>query len=86
MEEATSPQIKKIIPGDTTPYGFNWWTSGMFPDAPGGTFAAKGYNNNICLVIPEIDLVVVRLGLDGNIDDKKWNQFIQLLMQVDWQQ
>jgi CubicO group peptidase (beta-lactamase class C family) len=83
VEEATSPQIHAIVPGNTIPYGFNWWTSGTFPDAPEGTFAAKGFNNNICLVIPEKNLVVVRLGLDGNIEDEKWNRFIQLLMKVD---
>ncbi len=85
IKEATSPQIGKFIPGDNTPYGFNWWTSGVFPDAPEGTFAARGFNNNICLVIPEKNLVVVRLGLDGNVDNEKWNRFIQLLMEVDWQ-
>jgi len=79
IKEATSPQVSTIIPGDTTPYGFNWWTSGTFPGAPERTFAAKGFNNNNCIVIPEWGLVISRLGLDGNIENEKWAEFIRLL-------
>jgi CubicO group peptidase (beta-lactamase class C family) len=79
VEEATSPQVRKLIPGNDTPYGFNWWTDGRFPDAPDGTFAALGFNNNNCIVIPEWDMVIVRLGLDGAIDDEKWNTFIKMV-------
>ncbi len=79
IEEATSAQVKNIVKNDDTPYGFNWWTSETFPDAPKGTFAALGFNNNKCIVIPEWNVVIVRLGLDGNIDNDKWNNFIKLL-------
>lgn len=79
IEKTTSPQVHKIVPDDNTPYGFNWWTAGIFCEAPKGTFAAKGFNNNMCIVIPEWDLVVVRLGLDGNIDDEKWNNFLKIV-------
>jgi CubicO group peptidase (beta-lactamase class C family) len=79
IEAATSPQVKNIVAHDDTPYGFNWWTSGTFPDAPKGTFAALGFNNNKCIVIPEWNVVVARLGLDGNIDNEKWNNFIKIL-------
>ncbi len=79
VEDATSPQVKKTVPNDNTPYGFNWWTAGTFPDAPKGTFAAKGFNNNKCIVVPEWKIVVARLGLDGNIDDEKWNNFLKLI-------
>ena len=79
VAEATLPQIKNLIPGNDTPYGFNWWTAGKFPDAPDGTFAAKGFNNNICLVIPAWNMVIVRLGLDGAIDDEEWNNFIKMV-------
>ena len=63
-------------------YGFNWWRNGVKPDgkrkipaAPEGMFWASGYNNNQCFVIPEWDMVVVRLGLDGNAKDEVWNEF-----------
>lgn len=64
-------------------YGFNWWRNGRKPDgtlelpaASEGTFWASGYNNNKCFVIPEWDMVVVRLGLDGKAQDKAWNGFL----------
>jgi CubicO group peptidase (beta-lactamase class C family) len=48
-------------------YGFNWWVNGIhpngerkWPDAPLGTFAAWGHNNNNIFIIPEWDMVVVR--------------------------
>ncbi len=54
-------------------YGFNWWTNGIrvdgtrkWPGVPDGAFAASGYNNNDMFVIPEWNMVVVRLGLDQN--------------------
>jgi CubicO group peptidase (beta-lactamase class C family) len=52
-------------------YGFNWWANGIkpngkrnWPGAPSGTYAASGYNNNDMFVIPEWNMVIVRLGLD----------------------
>jgi len=63
-------------------YGFNWWVNAEKPDgkrkwpgAPVGTFAASGYNNNKCFVIPDWQMVVVRLGLDGNVKDEVWSRF-----------
>jgi CubicO group peptidase (beta-lactamase class C family) len=79
IEEATSPQVTIIVANDETPYGFNWWTSATFPDSPKGTFAAKGFNNNKCIVIPEWEIVVARLGLDGNIGDEIWGKFLKML-------
>lgn len=79
IKNATSDQIKSILQTDTIHYGYNWWTNGVFPDAPEETFCAMGFNNNKCLVVPEWKIVVARLGLDGNIDNLKWNQFIKIL-------
>jgi CubicO group peptidase (beta-lactamase class C family) len=52
-------------------YGYNWWANGIKPDgrrrwpgAPHGAYAASGYNNNDMFVIPEWNMVIVRLGLD----------------------
>lgn len=68
-------------------YGFNWWVNGVhpngerkWPDAPIGTFAAWGHNNNNIFIIPEWDMVVVRLGLDQSdkvITDKINSEFIK---------
>jgi CubicO group peptidase (beta-lactamase class C family) len=64
-------------------YGFNWWRNGVKPDgtrkfagAPEGMFWASGHNNNKCFVIPEWEMVVVRLGLDGQAKDPVWDAFL----------
>ena len=63
-------------------YGLNWWVNGTkadgerkWPHAPSRTFAAAGFNNNKCFVVPEWGMVVVRLGLDGNVEDEVWDGF-----------
>ena len=65
-------------------YGLNWWVNGVKPDgerkflgAPPGTFWASGHNNNKCFVIPEWNMVIVRLGLDGKAGDETWNDLLQ---------
>lgn len=54
-------------------YGYNFWVRGDsikdnrgMPDTPAGTFYTSGYNNNMCFIIPEWNMVFVRMGLDGN--------------------
>ena len=70
-------------------YGFNWWANGIkadgqrkWPGAPVGTYAASGYNNNDMFIIPEWDMVIVRLGLDQTeraIGDSVYSRFIELV-------
>ncbi|MFW5831169.1 MAG: serine hydrolase domain-containing protein, partial [Prolixibacteraceae bacterium] len=55
-------------------YGLNWWVNGekpdgtqMWPHAPERTFAAQGNKNNICLIVPAWNMVIVRIGGDENI-------------------
>jgi CubicO group peptidase (beta-lactamase class C family) len=71
-------------------YGFNWWCNGLgadgmrkWPGAPEVTFAASGFNNNDLFVIPEWNMVVVRLGLDeqtdGKITDATYGAFLARL-------
>ena len=67
-------------------YALNWWVNGVKPDgrrkwphAPPRTFAAAGYNNNKCFVVPERGMVIVRLGLDGNVEDAVWDGFFARL-------
>ena len=65
-------------------YGFNWWTNDIqpngarpFPDAPAGTYLARGKFDNMLFVIPEWDMVVTRLGLAGNAPDHVWNGYLK---------
>ena len=70
-------------------YGLNWWTNGTGPDgkrkwptAPKTTYAAAGHNNNRLFVIPDWNMVIVRLGLDerdGKIPDSVWSEFLRLV-------
>jgi len=51
-----------------------------WPDAPIGTRALTGYNNNRMFVIPEWRIVVVRLGLDhedGSVSEAVYNNFLK---------
>ena len=66
-------------------YGYNWWVNGrnrngrrLLPDAPANTFYANGFNHNMCFVIPEWNMVIVRMGMDGNPEDKAavWNRVL----------
>jgi hypothetical protein len=61
----------------------NWWVNGKGPDgkrrwpsAPEGTFAASGFNNNKCIIVPEWGMVIVRMGLDGNVPEGVWDRFL----------
>jgi CubicO group peptidase (beta-lactamase class C family) len=66
-------------------YGLNWWTNGvspegrLWPSAPERTFAAQGNLNNICIVVPEWKLVLVRTGLDQVIDVHLYDGALKLL-------
>ena len=91
VAEATRVQVPATLPWAQPEseidgrgvYGCNWWRNGVKPDgtrklpaAPDGTFWASGHNNNKCFVIPEWDMVIVRLGLDGKAKDEVWNGFL----------
>jgi CubicO group peptidase (beta-lactamase class C family) len=96
VSEATSVQVPAETPygfEDSAEgagvYGYNWWLNGVKPDgerkwpeAPAGTFAASGYNNNDLFVIPEWGMVVARLGLDqrsGMISDADHSEFLGMV-------
>lgn len=73
-------------------YGFNWWVNGVradgqrkWPGAPAGTYSASGYNNNDMFIIPEWNMVVVRLGLDENerkITDAVYGELLRRIGQA----
>ena len=91
VEQATRPQVPASLPhggyrADTDGrgvYGFNWWVNGLKPDgkrpwpsAPPKTFLARGFNNNVCFVVPEWDLVLVRMAETADLGtrfDTFWN-------------
>jgi CubicO group peptidase (beta-lactamase class C family) len=76
------------IPGSGA-YGYNWWVNGKLPggslrlpDAPPQTFSANGHNNNRLWVIPEWQMVIVRLGqdqADRRLKADGENEFLKLV-------
>jgi len=71
-------------------YGFNWWVNGIKPDgqrlwpgAPPRTYYANGLHNNVCIVVPEWNLVLARTNggrKDGSANtpakvDEIWSGF-----------
>jgi len=70
-------------------YGFNWWANGIgaddkrkWPGAPKDTYAAAGHNNNRLFVVPQWNMVIVRLGLDQadvKMSDEVWGRFLELV-------
>ncbi len=71
-------------------YGFNWWCNGFkvdgqrrFPAAPAGLFFTAGKYANMIFVIPEWNMVIVRLQ-DGGTEspsDAVWNTFFSMIGQ-----
>ncbi len=104
VDQATSVQVPASIPNDALPrsrgsgvYGFNWWINGIKPDgkrlwpgAPPRTFYANGLHNNVCIVIPEWNLVVARTNRgreDGSANspsnvDEIWSGFFRRLAEA----
>ncbi|MCM5663402.1 serine hydrolase domain-containing protein [Galbibacter mesophilus] len=70
-------------------YGYNWWVNGKMPsgtyhmpDAPKSLYYASGFNNNMCFIIPEWNMVIIRRGEDGNPEKGKkevYNEFFKRL-------
>ena len=90
VDEATRVQVPATLPhgfeerskSGPGEYGFNWWINGIkpdgkrkFPGAPPNTYCGAGHNNNYCFVIPEWNMVICRLGLDGSAKDQVWSDF-----------
>jgi len=62
-------------------YGFNWWTNGIMSNnklnwnfAPSKTFCAMGGGTNYCFVIPEWDMVIVRMDKEAHLSLSRSNQ------------
>ncbi|MDY0064756.1 MAG: serine hydrolase [Steroidobacteraceae bacterium] len=55
------------FPGATTNYGVLWWTNatGLLPNVPTDAYWAWGQYDSLIVVIPSLDLVVSRIGPEG---------------------
>ncbi len=100
-EMATSVQVPSdipVYPGDrksargSGSYGFNWWVNSQdglsrMPDVPLGVAYMSGLNHNVCAIIPEWNMIVIRMGDDKNPPEGKhviWNEFLQRLGESIW--
>ncbi|MBM4041615.1 MAG: serine hydrolase [Planctomycetes bacterium] len=96
VDEATSTQVPATMPGRSRAllggaYGFYWWTNGVmasgrrrWPAAPPRTYGAHGASTNFCVVVPEWNMVLARMGkapIPGTYaqQDEVWNAFFALL-------
>ena len=91
-ENATLPvqteRPGELFPDAATDYGVLWWTnkSGTMPNVPSDTFWAWGLGEAIIVVIPSLDLVIVRnggqdtAGSTGRIwNDNDWDGDVRVL-------
>jgi CubicO group peptidase (beta-lactamase class C family) len=98
VDQATAVQVPATIPNDVLPrsrgagvYGYNWWVNGVKPDgqllwpqAPPGAYYANGLHNNVCIVIPDWNVVIARTNgprADGSTSsppnvDEIWSAFL----------
>ncbi len=92
VDSATSVQVPSTLSGETSSdggpgrYGYNWWCNGIgnkgvrpWPDVPFKTYMASGKWNNKLIVIPEWDMVIVRINTtteESWVEDSKWNAFL----------
>lgn len=72
-------------------YGFYWWTNGVrkdgtrpWPSAPPGAATAHGFGRNFCFVIPEWNMVIVRMSPSNKSSipahgDPVWEGFFKRL-------
>lgn len=95
IEQASSNQVpletKSNLAGR---YGFYWWTNGVtangrrpIPSAPAKTYMARGGGGNYIIVVPEWNMVIVRLSTTspdgdttkGGINENLWEAFFSRL-------
>jgi len=90
VDQATTNQVPASRPHATGAdpgghYGLYWWTNGRerngqpaWPAATPQTYAARGASANACFVVPEWNMVIVRLANapeDSEAPDETWNAF-----------
>ncbi len=63
-------------------YGYNWWVINEGKDAPVAAAFTSGLNHNVCLIVPEWDMVIVRMGVDGNPAMSKHKVYSEVLRRL----
>ena len=66
----------QVVPDSKGLYGAHFWLNvegADMPDVPHDTFMCKGYQGQLVIIIPSEDMVIVRLGLNENLD---FNTFV----------
>ncbi len=96
VDEATTSQVPATMPGRSRAllsgaYGLYWWTDGVmasgkrrWPAAPPRTYGAHGASTNFCIVLPEWNMVIARMGkapIPGTYaqQDEVWDAFFARL-------
>ena len=71
IELATTPSYARQPFRTTRRYGLLWWSNvtGRMPDVPPDAFYSAGKNANHTIVIPSLDMIVVRVGNEGWTED-----------------
>jgi CubicO group peptidase (beta-lactamase class C family) len=92
VKEATVNQVPKTLAlADTDRkatdgrgiYGYNWWIINAADGvSPVDAYFTSGLNHNVCLVIPAWDMVIVRMGIDGNPEYGKHRLYSELLQRL----
>ena len=62
-------------------YGYNWWVIPAGDDHPAAAYTS-GLNHNVCMIVPEWDMVVVRMGVDGNPEAGKQYVYTELVRRL----
>ena len=93
MEGKTdSPRQRRISRLAIGSYGYHWWANGiladgsrLLPDATPGTFYRSGWPVQRLFIIPEWNMVIVRIGRDKNKTDRPvnprdcWNTVLKMV-------
>jgi len=65
-------------------YGYNWWVINAADGvSPVNAYYTSGLNHNVCLVVPAWDMVIVRMGVDGNPAAGKHKVYSELLSRLE---
>ena len=62
-------------------YGYNWWIIPATDEHPAAAYTS-GLNHNVCMIVPDWDMVVVRMGVDGNPAAGKQVVYSELLRRL----
>jgi len=60
VKASLAPSV--AVPGDDTRYGFQWWMYPYTPDKTRWAWAGSGFGDQLPIVIPEYDLIMVFTG------------------------